>query len=191
MVGEAGQRVGHCVHRDVRVRPRQADDVSVFIPHCRPTADHPPIGAVLVAQAVTEAELGWSVGPRGLYLAQHPGEIFGMDSLEPLLRRVADFVVFMADQGNPARREMNPVRYQIPVPQSVTLDVSPRMVLIHTRVSFFRPRLRRARSKTAIGPKKFEQRGRESPDSYRLRPAWRLGLPMQANDSVRSKRSTY
>ena len=62
-----------------------------------------------------------------------------MNALKPLLRRGADLVLFAPDEGNPARRKVNPAGLEIPVPESLAVDASAfatsvmraRTVLIH------------------------------------------------------------
>src|SRR5687767_13524086 len=62
--------------------------------------------------------------PRRLDFAFEFFPVFRLDSLEPILRRVADFMVFAAGKGQPSRGEMNPVGFEIPVP--ARLAVAPR-----------------------------------------------------------------
>src|SRR5262245_9829394 len=62
-----------------------------------------------------------------------------MDTLEPLVRRSTYIMVFAPDKCDPARRKMNPVGFEVPVPESLAVGTSrfatpvahARSVLIH------------------------------------------------------------
>jgi hypothetical protein len=77
-----------------------------------------------MAQPVPTRERRRVAGPRRLDLAQQLRAVVGMDSLEPLCGRAADFMVVPADERDPARREMNPVGFQIPVPERLAVAAS-------------------------------------------------------------------
>ena len=80
------------------------------------TARRPAVGAVLMAQPMREIEFG-AILPSGFDFTQNRVAILGMEPLKPLLRRVADLVLFAADKRDPSRGKMNPVRRQIPLPE--------------------------------------------------------------------------
>jgi hypothetical protein len=71
-------------------------------------------------QAMMEIELG-AVVPGRFDFAQDGVAILGMQPLQPLLRGVADLVLFAADERDPSRGKMNPVRGQIPIPEPLGL----------------------------------------------------------------------
>ena len=63
-----------------------------------------------------------------------------MNSLEPVVHSVAQFVVLQAGERNPLRRKMNPIGFEIPVPQTFVVAAnwpargvaSVRAICIHT-----------------------------------------------------------
>lgn len=69
-----------------------------------------------MAQTMLEIEFG-AILPSALDFMQNRVAILGMEPLKPLRRRVADLVLFAADQRDPSRGKMNPVRCQIPLPE--------------------------------------------------------------------------
>ena len=71
-----------------------------------------------MAQTMRDIEFG-AILPSGFDFTQNRVAILGMEPLQPLLRRVADFVLFAADKRDPSRGKMNPVRCQIPLPESL------------------------------------------------------------------------
>src|SRR5437867_13247975 len=99
-------------------------------PHVRPvlftddgnTARCPPESSVLMSQAMTEIGFGDLSGPSRLDVAQHRRKLLRMDPVEPLLRRVSNFVLFAAHEGDPPGREVNPVRSQIPFPERLAVS---------------------------------------------------------------------
>ena len=68
-IGQSGERIGHHLHGDVRLRAGQADRAPGIVPDDRTATRHPSIRAVLVAQAVSTLERGRVPGSRDLDLA--------------------------------------------------------------------------------------------------------------------------
>jgi hypothetical protein len=79
-----------------------------------------------------KVELGRTRPSSGLQLTRDLLAIIGMDSPQPLLRSVTDLMIFTTNKADPSRREMNPVRRQIPVPEGLTVPANVRMLVIHT-----------------------------------------------------------
>ena len=77
-----------------------------------------------MAHPVTELECVRSVFPSSLELSCDVGDIIGMNSQEPLVRAGADVVVFRPSESGPARRVVDAVRDDVPVPQSVGISYS-------------------------------------------------------------------
>src|SRR4030095_13448528 len=94
------------------------------VPDDRAATRHPAMGAVFAPQAVLTREHRRVSGPRRLDLADQFCLVVWMDSLKPILRRTADFMVFATGEGNPSRREMNPVGFQTPVPECLAVAAS-------------------------------------------------------------------
>src|SRR5688572_440232 len=115
-IGQPGQAIGHHRDRDVRLRAAQTDRASGVVSDDHAAARHPAVGSVFVPQPILALERRRVSEPRRLDFAFEFFLVFGMDFPEPILRRVADFVVFTTGEGHPSRREMNPVGFQIPVP---------------------------------------------------------------------------
>jgi hypothetical protein len=91
------------------MRARQTDDGVALVEDRDTTARRPAVGSVLVAQAMTEIECG-AIPASGLDFTQNRVAILGMEPLKPLLRCVADLVLFAADKRDPSRGKVNPVR---------------------------------------------------------------------------------
>src|SRR3954464_14482438 len=94
------------------------DRLPCRIPLHDATTRHPAVGAVAMKHPVADFELAWTMGQHGLDGLRHFAEVLGMDALQPGLLRVADLVFFTTDEAEPARREVNPVGDQIPIPEA-------------------------------------------------------------------------
>ena len=77
-----------------------------------------------MAQAVLKGETGRVPRPRDLDLPQQLRAVVGMDSLEPVLRLAADFMVFTTDERDPSGGKMDPIGFQIPVPEPLAVTAS-------------------------------------------------------------------
>jgi hypothetical protein len=104
---------------DVRGHSGQAQDPPLLVPHRRPAAQHPDVAAVAAEQAVLAVEAGAlplqvrrDVGLQGV-------DVFGVDTVEPFRRPVADLVLVRPHHGLPARGVVDPVRGEVPVPDPV------------------------------------------------------------------------
>src|SRR5688572_20878531 len=69
-----------------------------------------------MSQPILALERRRVTGPRRFDFAYELFVVCRVDSLQPVGRCAAEFMVFAAGEGHPARREMNPVGFQIPVP---------------------------------------------------------------------------
>ena len=69
---------------------------------------------------------------RRLELAQHPREFLGVNPAEPFVWSVCDFVLVTPDERDPSRREVDPVRRQVPFPQCLAVQASAGSTLFHS-----------------------------------------------------------
>jgi hypothetical protein len=108
-VRQAGQLVGDGLDSDVRVGARQAQRRPAVVAHDRDAAHGPAIPAVLVPETVPEFELVTGCRARRIDIPQHVRQLLGVNPVQPLVGRVADFMLLAAGQRNPSRGEVNPV----------------------------------------------------------------------------------
>src|SRR4029450_5092271 len=102
------------------------------VAHDGNAARGPAISPVLVSKPVPEFEFVALFRARGLDLAQHVGDFLWVDPVQPLVGRISDFMLFAADERDPSRGEVNPVRRQIPFPQCLAVRASAGSTLFHS-----------------------------------------------------------
>jgi hypothetical protein len=71
-------------------------------------------------------------GTRCLDVTQDVGAFFGVDPAQPLVWSVGDVVLVTADERDPSRGKMDPVRRQIPFPQCLAVQASAGSTLFHS-----------------------------------------------------------
>jgi len=64
-------------------------------------------------------------------LAPDLADVVGMDAPEPGVRRVPELVFIAAHHGDPPGGEVDPIRGQVPVPESGVVSASGEMVRVH------------------------------------------------------------
>jgi hypothetical protein len=116
-VGEPSQDIGDCLDGDVRLVAGQTDCLSAVVAHDHTPRGHPAVAAVLVPQPVAKLERG-AFAACDVDVTPEFVDVVGMNSLEPVVHSVAQFVVLQAGERNPLRGKMNPIGFEIPVPQT-------------------------------------------------------------------------
>ncbi len=101
---------------DVGQRPRNPVRLVRPAPDGQPTGQHPPVGAVPLAQAVLELEVGGPAVEMRAELGVEPLGLVGMHPAEPLLRSRADLVPGVSQHLFPAGREVELAAPQVPIP---------------------------------------------------------------------------
>src|SRR5205814_1608123 len=101
------------------LRAHQPIGAALGIAHRKPARQHPAIGPILVAHAVLVLEVRGGALADGEDAGLHALEVVGVHAPQPLLGRRADLLLREAEDGLPARREIDDARAQVPVPEAV------------------------------------------------------------------------
>ena len=128
-VGQAGQRVvqgvvlqallGLLAVRHVGLAADDADRPALGVSDRHAAGEHPAVGAVAVLDPVLVLEVVAGAGQVGLERLRERGAVVGMHAAEPLAAGVAELGLGVAEHLLPARREVQAVAADVPVPQAV------------------------------------------------------------------------
>ena len=128
-VRQGGQRVvqrvmlhpflGDLARGDVGLRAGDAGGLLRHVAHRLAPDQHPVIAAIGVQHAVLALEMAAGPGQMRVELRGDLLHVARVDAAEPFLRRIADFLVVIAQHFLPAPREEDAVLLQVPVPQPV------------------------------------------------------------------------
>ncbi len=128
-VGQVGEGVVHGVvtqaflgglaGRDVGERAGDAHGAPALVALGQAEDHHPAVAAGAVEDAVLDLEALAGALQVGGQVGLDPVDVLGVDAAEPLAGGVADLAVLVADQGLPARRVVDAVAAQVPVPDAV------------------------------------------------------------------------
>ena len=128
-IGQAGQRIvqgvveqlalGLFAGRDVGLRAGDADRPAGLIAHRDAPAQHPAVAAVAVHHAVLALEMAGMPVEMLLQVGLQAGSVVLMHAVKPDFRRIDHGAVLDAQHRFPARRIIDAVGAQVPVPQAV------------------------------------------------------------------------
>ncbi len=128
-IGQAGERVvqriedelflGPFTLRVIGLRADHSVGDAVVVANRKPPANHPPIIALGILDAVLAFEMRRLRILVRVQLGDHAGLVVGMDAIDPFHRVAADRLVVEAEHRLPAGREIDLVILEVPVPEAV------------------------------------------------------------------------
>ncbi len=120
MVGVVDEPLlGQAAVRDVGLRAGDAEGGAVLLALADPTAEHPAVAAVLVADAILHLEVLGHAAHVGLDGQLHTLGVLRVQALEPVAGFTLEVVLAQAQHLLPARAHVDLAVEQVPVPHAI------------------------------------------------------------------------